>query len=249
MSEFLVAKFLDEMAGLKRLGDTLNKFQALLDACSEHLSGKKAEFTLLTLSKNSPVDFTLAPKSASQVVDKAVSFIAQTVEDINKGKQPQCPEKLLKVFLVGSRFELGYGEIKVQTSDLFESNLRGLLSKKRREFQVVRGRVVAIDIHDKREFRIFPRLAKPVKCQFEPHQFDEVRDAIGKIAEVSGVALIWKGDPSPTVIKVDSIKVVERRPAPPRSLRGLGARDYAGIDSVAHVRAIREEFEQGFGGG
>lgn len=227
----------------------MSKFQVLLDACSEHLNGSKADFSLVSMAKNSPVELVLAPKSASPAVDRVMQFINETVRDVNQGLKPKCPQRLLRSFLVGTRFSIGYGAIQAETSELFESNLRGLLRRERREFQTVRGTIEAIDIHDKLEFRIFPKLGKPVRCRFEEFQFGQVQKAIGKIAEVTGVALVFKGDTEPTVLKVEALKVLESIPAPPKTLRGLGARDYAGIDSVAHVRSVRAELERGLGGG
>lgn len=249
VSEFLKAKFLDEMTGMKRLADSMAKFQSLLDACSEHLNGSKADFSLLTMTKASPVDMTLAPKSDAQSVEKTMKFISKAVEDINQGVEPQCPPSLLKFFQISTRFELAYGEVKAETSELFESNLKGMLKRKRKEWQTVKGTIEAINIHDKMEFTIYPRLTKPVRCQFEEVHFADVQRAIGKLTEVSGIAHLHKGEYHPVLLLVEKIRVIEQRPRQHKSLFGLGREAYAGVDPVAHVRAVRDDLEKSLGNG
>ena len=248
MSEFLRAKFLDEMTGLKRLADSMSRFQGLLDACSEYLNGAKADFSLVSMTKASPVDMTLAPKSESAGIDKAIKFISQVVESINNGVEPQCPPALLKHFQVGTRFNFGYGEVRVETSELFESNLKGMLKKKRKEWQTVKGTVEALNIHEKMEFTIFPRLTKPIRCQFSEDQFADVRQAIGRVAEVSGMAFMHKGEHHPVLLRVEKLRIIEPRARHHKSLFGLGKEAFAGVDPVAHVKAVRDELERGLGG-
>jgi hypothetical protein len=244
VSDFLRTTFLDEMPSLRHLGNSMLKFQSLLEACSEHVNDSRAEFSLFSMAKNSPVEITLAPKSPYQEVDKLLLFVQDTILEINQGVRPKCPQDLLQHFLIGTRFSIGYGTVQAETSELFESHLRGFLQSGRREFLTITGSIEAINIHEKREFRIFPKLGKPVKCKFEDSQFSIVQKAIGQVAKISGVAFFAKGERYPSAFNVESLKIMENLPPSPVTLRGIGSRDYAGIDAVAHVRSIRSEFER-----
>lgn len=248
MSDYLKAKFLDDFTSLKRLGESLAKFQGLLEVCSQHLEGARAEFSLVSLTKNSPPSMCLAPKSDADQVDRLMKFVADTVKQVNEGGVPDCPRTVLRSFLIGTRFEFAYSQVEASTSDLFESNLKSILRRKRREFLSVLGKIEAIDIHEKLEFRIYPKIGKAVRCQFEPQYLGEVLQAIGKLSEVFGLGVSESADGSLDYLLLERIRVVEARPLI-ANLRGIAKDAYGDVDSVSHVRKFRDKLERELTGG
>ncbi len=247
--------FLDDFDSLAKIGKELNELESLLNACAKHLASrdeKAAKFKVSKIEKNSPLKLALDIGGNIDLGSKVAELLVGTVESINGRIDNGVPSWILEKFKFGKAFAVTFGSRSIKTSSNYTEKIDELLGGEVREFSDITGTIQAVDIHDKNIFKLFPRIGSPVRCDFEKSQFEQVREAIGRRARVSGLVYTRPRDDFPHRMTVEEITVlpdVSPEKFDFTSLRGVAKNGYAGLSSVEHVRSIRSQMESGFGAG
>jgi hypothetical protein len=150
--------------------------------------------------------------------------------------------KLVDVFLRRNR-SLSLNGVELTTR--YIANIDDLLKMTIVSEGSFKGRIERLNIHNKNEFALYTPLSEHgVVCTFDPELFQEVRDAIGKSATVSG-KLHFHGDEGfPAHINVNSIVTNPDDDELPTlaSLRGIfPASAFGNQSAIEFIQTVRDE--------
>ncbi len=130
------------------------------------------------------------------------------------------------------------------TYRLGHDTLRRTAKARKREIRSlgsVSGHVKALNIHEKREFYVYP-VSGPtrVACRFPENMFDQVQEAIGRYVTVHGEIDYDDTGTFPALVAVGKIEAHEGEQPRLRDLFGAVPNLTGGMESAAYIRAIRD---------
>lgn len=126
---------------------------------------------------------------------------------------------------------------------LGHDTLRRTAKARKREIRSlgsVSGHVKALNIHEKREFYVYPGSGPRIACRFPENMFGQVQKAIGRYVTVHGEVDYDDTGTFPTLVAVDRIEAHEGEQPRLRDLFGAVPNLTGGMESAAYIRAIRD---------
>ena len=132
----------------------------------------------------------------------------------------------------------------VQVSQQISVNVDDLVSRSYVAEGSVEGVIEMVTIHDRTYFRIYDATQGwGVQCHFRQEYFDEVRDALGKRASITG-RLRSDRLGKPEAMQVSSLRILGLEPLPtPSEVRGIASGMTGGLKAEEYLRQVRRDDE------
>lgn len=215
---------------------------------------KSLTWVLSSASKNSPamVEFTGRPRRGAMPPDVAAEFV-KSMEALETGShRPRyftdgMLERSKRIASpVGTRVsKLLFGDDQqdlIAVSAQLGANADKLhLPERYTEYGELEGQLGQLTAHDENyEFVIYdPLTDRPIKCDFEPEDFDRVRDAMRRKVVVSGLVTYRRKDHAPLSVRVNGWRPLYGDPPSIKEVHSLSLDLTAGRESEDVIRDLR----------
>lgn len=260
---------LDSEGGHIRLDEFLDKLNHLLVTLNgiDRLVGQTGNPTLYyritKASHASPLTFTFepvvrqgVPRPSGDYINARHSRFFRELGAIKKGDpiSEEIDDSLLEHLRdltagLGSTFKkviISNGHDKIDLDREFETGIRRILNEEDASYGAAQGTLEAVNIHGgARRFWIYPQPGIPrIRCDFLPGTQEQVREALGRYIRVEGVKFFRAQSPYPVRISVREFEILtDEEPVRLSELGGISPAVTGAMDSVAFVRAIRDEWD------
>jgi hypothetical protein len=188
-------------------------------------------------------------------VNDVTAFVATTVKSIQDGagiddrighSDLETFRELAKAILRGSASELwlGNGRLYSITSQ-FVANIDKLLDTTPRSYGCVTGVLERLNLHDKREFSLYPAVGGvSILCTFPEEIWAHVHDGTRRTVTVFGEQFFDPGKSHPTRVRVERIDIhpdEDELPGKDELFGILSPDAMNGMSSVDFVNSLRDE--------
>lgn len=247
--------------GQLRLDDllmSLGSLKSCLQKIDLHLSkgSQSVEFYKITGLEYGSAEISIEPKMKHphpKNAEDIVRVFGQSLELIeqNKNLPADFGEEIITAFRdLVSPVARGYLEIEVSTNGTqvnikqdFEDKIARMKGSEISFEGAIFGHIEALNVHNKREFRIYPIIGpNSIVCDFPEKLFDMVKDGVKRYVKISGNLKRKAREFEPYKIIVDKIKIFPPEDTLPSlsSLEGKAPNMTGGVDSTTFIRSIRD---------
>jgi hypothetical protein len=166
--------------------------------------------------QNGSVELKVVPRSHGQyqpVGKEVIDLFTETIRRIKKNQKLdyRINENDLAAFkklLFNPRHERRVVKVNRMVLDSrFAKNIRDLINLPCKSFGTVKGKVERLNLHNCREFTLFPVFGEPIKCSFEERLFETVKIALRQSATVTGEMYRFHHNLFPTQAIVHKIEI------------------------------------------
>jgi hypothetical protein len=255
-------------SGLLMLGDFYNYLKDIskvlqsIDLSLSKNNKLTTEYRITSLQKNSPAEVELEPvpikgsgkPNSAKTIVKHFVVLLENVN--NKESLNDCDEQVLENLYTlakanskltqPSEFAILEGQRTKKVPFMMENEayLKDILSTEVIVGDFVQGYLKRINIHQKREFVIYPLIgAKRIRCAFKPAHLETVKQGIGRYVEIVGKVHYRKNEYFPCKVEAEQIEIYppQEEIPPLSSFQGILENITDGVDHVDYVRALRDE--------
>jgi hypothetical protein len=230
-------------------------FRTVCDGLSECLfalqratspDAKRPKLQITDLAAGSAAVSLRAPTSAGA---DAISRFLETVSALQRGKplatwvDTDSLRKLRKLADVLNRHTKGLWVQGVQITSQFTANIDAVIGTESVSEGSATGTLDTVNVHNRNEFALYPRIGPKIKCTFRDEMLDEVKAGIKCTVTINGRLAFAGKSAFPHRAIVRAMRRHERpeRLPPLSALRGAAPDLTGGLGITEFLRGLRDD--------